>query len=307
MRVPALRLPAWRPSFDWAEGLGSRSTVLYALYTLVLFGIFLFANFPHKVLVQQVLRSVDVPGVRVEVGDVRFAWWHGFELRQVVIAPSDPSQAAFFESPSLYVRPALSELLRGRLRTLALSGSLYGGTFDGSVSGGEVNRASLTLDGVQLQRYPMFATWLQGGQLAGRLSGALSVETHGKDIADVRAAGDLRLDGASVADAKVNQFPIPPLHFKTATARFDLQGGRLNVQELQADGSEITLDASGQVAMRTPLADSVLNLKVALAPGPEAPDDVKTLLSVIIPPPAKGAKADAPRTLSGTLAKPRLR
>ena len=33
MRVPALRLPAWRPSLDWAEGLGSRSTILYALYT----------------------------------------------------------------------------------------------------------------------------------------------------------------------------------------------------------------------------------------------------------------------------------
>jgi len=59
--------------------------------------------------------------------------------------------------------------------------------------------------------------------------------------------------------------------------------------------------------MRTPLADSVLNLKVALAPGPDSTDDIKTLLSILIPPPAKGAKADAPRTLSGTLAKPRLR
>ncbi|HSQ00234.1 MAG TPA: type II secretion system protein GspN [Candidatus Dormibacteraeota bacterium] len=307
MRVPALRLPAWRPSFDWADGLGSRSTILYALYTLVLFCVFLFANFPHKILVQRLLHSAQVPGLRLDVGDVRFAWWHGFELQRVLVAPSDPSLPAFFESPSLYVRPALSDLARARVQTVALNGSLYGGTFDGSLSGGEVNRVSLTFDGVQLQRYPMFATWLAGGQLAGRLSGAISVETHGTDIADVRAAGDLQLDGASVTDAKFNQFPIPPLHFKTAGARFDLQGGRLDVQELKADGSEITLDASGQVALRTPLADSVLNLKVALAPGPESPDDIKTLLSAVIPPPAKGAKADAPHTLSGTLAKPRLR
>ena len=87
----------------------------------------------------------------------------------------------------------------------------------------------------------------------------------------MRAAGDLQLDDASVTDAKFNQFPLPPLHFKTADARFGLQGGRLDVQELKADGQEITLDASGQVAMREPFADSVLNLKVALAPGPGEP------------------------------------
>ena len=307
MRMPALRLPAWRPSFDWADGLGSRSTLLYGLYTLVLFGIFLFANFPHKVLVQRVLHSVETPGMRLDVGDVRFAWWKGFELQHVLVAPSDPSQPAFFESPSLYVRPALADLVRGKMQSVALSGALYGGSFDGNLSGGDVNRVAVTLNGVQLQRYPMFAAWLQGGQLTGTLSGAISIETHGNDINDVRAAGDLQMDGASVADAKFNAFPIPPLHFNTVGTRFDLQGGRLDVQEFQADGKEITVDASGQVAMRAPLADSVLNLKVAIAPGPEAPDDIKTLLSAVIPPPAKGAKADAPRTLSGTLSKPRLR
>src|SRR5437868_11325842 len=103
MRVPALRLPAWRPSFEW-EGMTSRGTVLYALYTLLLFCVFLFANFPHKILVQRVLHAVQVPGMRFDVGDVRFAWWRGFELQHLLVAPSDPAQAAFFESPSLYVR-----------------------------------------------------------------------------------------------------------------------------------------------------------------------------------------------------------
>jgi type II secretion system protein N len=307
MRMPALRLPAWRPSLDWTEGLGSRSTILYALYTVFLFCVFLFANFPHKVLVQRVLRSVQVPGLRLDVGDVRFAWWRGFELQHVLVAPSDPSLPAFFESPSLYVRPAISDLVRGKIQSVDLSGSLYGGTLDGTLSSGDVNRVSLNVAGLQLQSYPFFGTLLQGGQLAGRLSGALSVEAHGADIADVRAAGDLQLTDASLADAKYNQFPLPPLHFKSINTRFDLQGGRLDLQEFKADGQEITLDSSGQVAMREPLSDSVLNLKVALAPGPDAPDDVKTLLSALIPPPAKGAKADAPRTLSGTLAKPRLR
>lgn len=306
MRMPALRLPAWRPSFDWTE-LATRSVILYALYTLVLFGVFLFANFPHGLLVQRVLRSVQVPGLRLDVGDVRFAWWRGFELQRVVVAPSDPSQPAFFEAPSLYVRPAFGDLVRGRLQSVDVSGSLYGGTVDGSLSRGELNRVSLTFDGLQLQRYPLLNAALQGGQVTGRASGAISVEARGADIADIRAAGDLQLADTSITDAKWNQIPVAPLHFNTISARFDLQGGRLDVQELNADGKEIALDVDGQVAMRTPLTDSVLNLKVGLAPGPECPDDIKTLLSAIVPPPAKGAKADAPHVLSGTLAKPRLR
>lgn len=307
MQLPSLRLPAWRPSFDWTEGLLTRGVILYALYTLVLFCVFLFANFPHGLLVQRVLRSVQVPGLRLDIGDVRFAWWHGFELQRVVVAPSDPTQPAYFEAPSLYVRPAVGDLLRGRLQSLEVSGSLYGGTVDGSLSRGELNRVSLTFDGLQLQRYPLLSAVLQGGQMTGRASGRINVEARGTDIADIRAAGDLQLADASVTDAKWNQLPIAPLHFDTISAGFDLQGGRLDVQELKADGKEILLDVGGQVAMRTPLTDSVLNLKVALAPGPECPEDMKTLLSAIVPPPAKGAKADAPHVLSGTLAKPRLR
>jgi type II secretion system protein N len=307
MRMPALRLPTWRPSMDWTEGLFTRSVLLYGLYTLVLFAVFLFANFPHGVLVQRALQAVQVPGMRFDVTGARFAWWRGFELQGITVAPTDPTLPAFFESPSLYVRPALGELVRGQLRTMDVSGTIYGGGVEGSVSTGELNRVTLTFDGVQLQDYPLLSSLLGGGQAAGSLSGVVSVEARGNDINEVRAAGDLRLDGAEIIDAKVNQFPAPPLHFDAVTARFDLQGGRLEVQELKADGKEVLLDANGQVAMRSPLADSVLNLKVQLGPGPECPEDLKVLLSAIIPPPAKGAKADGPRTLSGTLAKPRLR
>jgi type II secretion system protein N len=305
--MPALRLPAWRPSLDWTEGLASRSVVLYALYTAVLFAVFLLAHLPYKELTSRALQSAHPPDMRIDLRDVRFAWWNGFELQGVRIAPADPSLPAYLEAPSLYVRPALGDLVRGRLQAVEVSGALYGGRVDGSLSRGELNRLRLDFDGVQLQRYPLLGAALEGAQVAGRASGTISVEARGTEIADVRAAGDLQLADASLTEAKWNQLPIAPLHFNTVTARFDLQGGRLDVQELKADGTEITLDAGGQVALRKPLSDSVLNLKVLLAPAPECPDDLKTLLSAIIPPPAKGAKADAPKVLSGTLAKPRLR
>jgi len=306
MKVPALRLPAWRPSFDWLEGVGSRTLVLYGVYTLVLFVVFLFANFPHGVLVQRLLRTVQLPGMRLDVGDARFAWWRGFELQRVHLGPDDPNQPAYLEAASLFVRPGLEGLFSGRPRAVTVTGGLYGGAVDGRFASGDMNRATVTLDGIQLQRYPLFVELLQGGQLAGLLSAALTVEARGVNTDELRAAGELELSDAGMTDAKWAGLPLPPLRFEGATAKFSVQGTRLEIQELEANGPDLKLSASGQVALREPVADSVLNLKLSVEPGPEASDQIKTLLS-FIPPPAKGAKPDAPRTVSGTVAKPRIR
>ncbi|MDX2168678.1 MAG: type II secretion system protein GspN [Deltaproteobacteria bacterium] len=306
MKVPALRLPAWRPSLDSLEGLGSRRVLLYAIYTLFLFFIFLFANFPHGLLLQRLLSAIELPGMRLDVGDARFAWWKGFELQRVHLGPEDPNRAAYLETTSLFVRPGLDGLFSGRPRAFTVNGPLYGGSLEGHFASGDMNRATVTLDAVQLQRYPLFAELLSGGQLAGVLSGALTVEARGANTDELRAAGELELGDASLTDAKWSGFVLPALRFDGATAKFSVQGNRLEIQELHAEGPELTLVASGQVALREPVSDSVLNLKLSVAPGPEATDQIKTLLS-FIPPPAKGAKADAPRTVSGTLAKPRIR
>ena len=304
--MPALRLPAWRPSFEWPEGVSSRAVVLYTLWTLVLFVIFLFANFPHGLLLQRALRAIELPGLRVEVADARFAWWRGFELQRLRVMPDDPSQPAYFEAPSLYVRPGLSGLLRGELQSVDLSGSLYGGEVDGSITRGATNRVSLTIDGLQLQRYPLLASLLADAQLGGTLSGVISVEARGEDIHDIRAAGELGVQNASIADATWNGMAVPPLSFPRAGTRFSLQGGRLELQDLIVDGQEIAAEGGGQVVVRQPIGDSVLNLKMTIAEGPEAPPEIKTLLS-FLPAPPRGGKPDAPRVVSGTLAKPRIR
>jgi type II secretion system protein N len=280
--------------------------LLYAIYTLVLFVVFLFANFPHGILLQRVLSAIEMPGMRLEVGDARFAWWHGFELQRVHLGPEDPSRPAYLETTSLYVRPGIDGLFSGLPRAFNVEGPFYGGHVNGQFASGDMNRATVTLDGVALQQYPLFAELLQGGQLAGLLSGALTVEARGTNTDELRAAGELELSGASLTDAKWSGFALPALHFDGTTAKFSVQGNRLEIQELHAEGPELTLEASGQVALREPIGDSVLNLKLSVAPGAEATDQIKTLLS-FIPPPPKGAKADAPRTLSGTLSKPRIR
>lgn len=306
MKMPALRMPTWRPSFDWVDGLGGRSLLLYSLYTLVLFIVFLFANFPHGAILQRLLRSIDLPGMRLDVGDARFAWWHGFELQRVLWGPADPTAPAYLEANSIFVRPGLEGLFSGHPRSVTVSGPLYGGNVDLQISTGDTNRATLTVDALQLQRYALLTSLLDGGQLVGALSGAATVEAHGSNTDEMRAAGELELDRASLTDAKTAGFPIPPLHFDAISLKFSLQGTRLEIQELEGDGPDLKFSINGQIALRQPVGDSVLNLKLTAVPGAEATDQIKTILS-FLPPPAKGAKPDAPHTISGTLSKPRAR
>ena len=308
MRLPAVRLPSFRPSFGWLDNLGGRSTLLYALYTVVLFLLFVVVNFPHHVLVERVLKSIDLPGMRLDVADTRFAWWHGFELEKVRLTPLDPDQPAFLEIGSLFVRPGLAGLFKGQINSAHLAGLLYGGDVDANLSAVDgTQRASVTIDGIQLQRYPLLTSWLDQGVVAGLLSGVVTVENPGTEGGDLRAAGELALDRASIADVKIaNFFTIPTLHFDKTTAKFSVQNSRLDVQELDANGPEIKLSVSGQIALRQPLADSVLNLKVVALPGPNPTDEAKGLLA-LMPSLGKGAKPDAPHVLTGTLSRPRFR
>lgn len=306
MRLPALRMPAFRLSFDWLSGIGGRSTLLYGFYTTVLFLVFFVVNFPHNALVQRVLQSVDLQGqgMRLEVGDTRFAWWRGYELQRVKLASVDPDRPPFVEASSIFVRPRLDGLMHGQINSVHAKALMYGGEVAGefSVSDG-MRRATVAIEDVQLQRYPLVSSFLQEGTIAGLLSGAITLEDHG---GDARAAGELDLDHASLTDAKYGVFPLPALHFDKAETKFSFQGNRLDVQELEANGPELRVSISGQIALREPIGDSVLNLKLTALPGANAPDEVKNFLQ-LLPPLPKNAKPDTPRVISGTLKFPRVR
>lgn len=308
MRLPTLSLASLRPPGDLVERVGGRRTLLYALYTAVLFAAFMVANFDYDVLVDRVLRTVNPQehGIGLAVGRTRFAWWRGWEVQGVTVGPLDPEQPAFVDVSRLYLRPGLAGLWRGQLSSVSLVGYLYGGQVDAAVSAaGGLQRVRADLDGLQLQRYPLFGMWLGEGAVAGRLSGAFTIESRGADLNDANALGELFLDKASIANATVGFFPIPALRFDKASLKFNLQGGRLDIQALEASGPDARIALSGQIVLREPLPDSVLNLRFSVHPTATSPEEIKNLIA-LLPPPAKGAKPDAGHSISGTIAHPRL-
>lgn len=302
-----MRLAMPRLSFEWMDAIGGRRLLLYGFYFLLLFGIFFLHNFPHEVVVKRAIRELNRGELVASVARARFAWLNGYELSGVALSrrASDPDDPPILESTSLYVRPGLDGLLQGRLSSIIVDGAFYGGEIDGrwSLVDG-MTRATLQLHGLQLGRYPYLRTLLDEGSVSGRLSGAMSMEGRG-DLDNARAAGELEIQSGGISGAKIKGFGVPDISFERISLKFARQGTRLEIQDFRADGPQIKANGEGQIVLREPVSASVLNLRVTVMPGTDAPDDVKALLSLI--PRPKNARLDAPLTITGTLDRPRLR
>ena len=302
----SLRLLRSRLSLSWLGGFGGRVMLLYIGYTAALFVIFLLITFPHELLIRRVLGSVNRGPVTIEFSSASFAWIKGYELSGMRIGSNKDGQAPFLECSHFWVRPALIALMHGNPYAVQMNADLYGGSAQGdfSMAGGTLV-GNLQLHDLNIGRYRALTSLFEEGGLAGRISGELNFETRGGNLNSGQAGGELRLDGGSLTGAKLQGFgSVPDFHFRQAKLKFAVHGGRLEVQEFKASG-DVNVDASGQVAMREPLPESQLNLKVTLETSLATPDPIKTLVALIPRPP--GSKPDAPLTISGTFAKPRVR
>jgi hypothetical protein len=65
------------------------------------------------------------------------------------------------------------------------------------------------------------------------------------------------------------------------------------------------VQGSGNVTLREPLSESILNLRATIQQSLATPDALKTLVALIPRPP--GSKPDAPVMISGTLGRPHVR
>ncbi len=302
MQLPKLRLPSL--SF----GAGARAVLLYGIYTLLLFVVFLVATFPHELVLRQVMAAAGMARGEspIEIGSVKFAWWRGYRIDGLRLAPLSGGESAILELAHLWVRPTLRELVRGNPYALTVTADLYGGS-----AGGQVHYKDGTLhgdlawDSLSLGRYEPLLGLLEEGQVSGRISGLLSFDAPVRNPGSTQAAGDVTIDAASVTGGKLPGFTLGDLSFKQAKLKFKASSGRVEVQEFNVSGDVNVQQVSGQIGLRDPVTESSLNLRANILQTNTTPDWLKTLISAI-PRPA-GAKLDAPLNITGTIAKPRFR
>lgn len=300
MALPKIGFPKLRMG-----GLSERLTLWYALYTTILFLVFLVVTFPHEVLIRRGLTMLPPSDVTVDFDGARFAWHRGMELTGVRIKSTKLAQPVL-EFSSLWVRPVMGELARGNWQAFAIDAEAYGGHGDGylSVSPEGVVSGKLELSGLSLGRYTLLRSYLDEGTLAGRIDGHMEFTAAGKDIAKVNGDGEVTLTNGVLEAAKIQGFGVPNLHFDTGKISLTLQGERVELKELNVKGKEVVIEASGKISLREPLDASILDLKALVNPGPEAPDDIKGLLSLL---PKQPPGQDQSFRIAGKLTKPLLR
>lgn len=314
MRLPRLRLKWPALPFERLAELELGATFWYALYAGVLFVVFLVANFPHDLMVKGILRSLTLGSWRIEVDGTRFAWWRGFELRGVRLTQIGRGEPAspLLEADRLFVRPGLSALIRGRLSPLVLHGALYNGVVEASLdNAGGAARATVHLRALQVGQHPMVTAGLVDGQVTGNLSGSVTVESRRGNLRESLVAGDLNVTELNLNNANyarqvdgLTAYSNYNFQFATVATKFLLQGNKLNIQDFRADGKQYKADGSGQVLLREPLRDSVLNLRVNLQTG-SAPDATATNVVEFVR--SRKDRPDGPVVVTGTVGHPRSR
>jgi type II secretion system protein N len=280
--------------------------LLYSLYTTVLFLLFLVVNFPYLVFVQKILDEVDLSPATVAVEDADFAFWNGLELQGLTLRRAGWSESPILEISRAYLKAGLGGLVRGKLSQAKLRGDLYNGRMKAKwVGGGELQRTILQVEDVQVARYPPLREIFTEGQIYGLLSGFIESEVRGSDVNLARASGEIYLDRAGSEGLVYGGLPILDVAMDETKVLFNVQGGRIEIEEFSATGPDAIISGSGQIALREPIEASVVDLKLTIEATADARPEIKGLISLI--PRERGAKPDAPVSITGTLAKPRFR
>jgi type II secretion system protein N len=308
MRIPRLRLPRPRLSFDWLGELLSRQIVLYAAWTLVLFVVFMIMNFPGDVIVRRVVNQLDLRPMHLEFTSGHFAWFKGYELRGLKLSTQDgPGDSRpLVECTALDVRPALAGLLHGRINDWSWQGQLYGGTASGELSLKDGSgTGQIELSQLSLGRFRMLAAQLDEGQISGQLSGTISVRFNMRDSRNTQVNADVVITRPGISAAKIKGFKIPDLQFGQAKGKLTLKGDRLDLQEVRLAGDQLNASVTGQIVLRQPVESSTLNLRATVETSAATPDAIKALVAFI--PRPRTARPDAPITIAGTFASPQIR
>jgi type II secretion system protein N len=281
--------------------------LLYIAYTAVLFVVFLIVTFPHELLIRRALSGINQGAVAVQFNAANFAWFRGYELTGLRVAPAaaDDGRAPYLECSHVWVRPALGALVRGNPYAMQMSADLYGGTALGEARLADGNLVgNVQWHGIDLARYRTLTALLDEGQLTGKISGQFDFEARDANLAVGQGSGEVSVDGIGLIQAKVAGFGVPELHIRQTKLKFTIRSGRLEVQDFNATG-DLNVQGSGQIVLREPVQDSVLNLRGTVLPTATTPDALKAVIALI--PRAPGAKPDAPMTVTGTVAHPRVR
>ena len=263
-----------------------------------LVALFLFLLFPIDTVVRALLARATPAGWPAIVFQRAALRPTGLLLEDVTLHGRDGT--ALVAAERVFLRPSLRGLWRdGTGLPWHVEALVCGGTGVATVTGdGAPTALSFTWQDVDLGGCPPLA--LAAGALAGRATMTARVRLGppaGEGTVEVHAGEWRSSAGPLVA--------VGTLHAERASFGWRLVGDRVALTSLELHGPDVSAEGEGTVRLAAPLEASGLELRLAVAAAPEAPDRVRALLGLL---PAPAGDAAGPRRLfvAGTVASPRL-
>jgi type II secretion system protein N len=284
----------------------NRRPLGYAAFTAAVFLIALAYSLPHDLIARRALDGAlrDAP-IDVAFREVGFAFPNGYRFRDLTLTGGLPDARISLEA--MTVRAPLRSLVTG-VAAADFSGELFGGEMSGSAAENGAGAAAVELhvEDMDLARaaLALFPALAPPSAVAGRADVDLSLSGDGRTTRS--SAGTLAFAVRDLALSRlvVQGITLPDLAFTEVTGAAAIQGTRLELRELRADGPEADLALSGDVLLREPIEQSVLNLDLVVEVAPNAQPAVRMATAFLPPRPAGQAQKWAVR---GTLARPSVK
>lgn len=257
----------------------------YAGAGLLLFFLFLIATFPYTDALSAVLAPM---GLRFSSREQGFDFPFGLKMDGVALSDSQVGSRPVFEGDQLLLRPAFLSMLLGS-PGVHLKADAYGGWLAVTAHRrGDATSINFSLNGMHLERYRPPRPLLV--ELVGVVSGDGNGYVSGHDLNVDR--GVLHL---SAADASF-RFAGIPLRIGAITATANLEGGKMNIQQLESQGGDVIVSGRGVIELEPNLPASTVAIRFQLQVTPAARTRLGFLLKFLPHPPNS-----APYFLGGTV------
>jgi type II secretion system protein N len=249
------------------------------------FLLFAYWTFPYDHLRDYLVQEVERPrgpggeridsGLRLRIDELSPSLLTGVTLRGVTFTklPSSPDERpAVVSADEIHARVSLLALLR-RVVAVSFSAEMAGGSLEGEVqvADDEVG-IEVKLEGLELRRVGIFAA-LAGLPVSGTLGGTVGL-TLAKEARNTQGSVDLAVDRIVVGDARA-KLKLPGLSDGLTVGRVEagnlklratVTDGSARIDELSAEGRDLTLRGRGTVRLGLPLqstarADLLLSVK----------------------------------------------
>lgn len=241
MRLPRI------PRLDRIDWTAWRPRLAYGAFALLAFLLALRWTFPAEAVRERLILELGVRGWQFEAEELSAGGFLGVRARDVRLVDQAGLAIPVDEiTASLRLLP----LLVGR-SVLAFDGRLYDGRVRGSADlTGDPRRVTLRVDGVDLARAAPLRK-AAGMAFEGKVAGAADLTLPQTPAGKASGRIDLSVAGAAIAGGElplpgmVTGLALPRVGLGALTAAVKVDGGKADVEKLQASGGDAEVATEG--------------------------------------------------------------